>query len=339
MTTVSAAYYDGKSPQKREVRIHFDSTGRLRITDQALDLSYTLSEVRITPRIGNTPRSIYLPGGAKCETPENDAIDTILQSRGKGRWQLLVHKFESRLNYVLPALVATVIIVWGTVEYGLPALSKRVASATPASVDAALGREGLAMLDRILFSPSDLDEEERRRVQVIFRPVAQATDDPRDFRLEFRRGQRVGANAFAFPSGIVVVTDDLVRLARHQNELTAVLAHEIGHVIYRHALRQLLQNSAVVLVIASITGDITSLTSLSAALPTMLIEANYSRTFEREADQFAVDYLRANHIPPSYFADILLRLDEERGAGDGVHNYLDSHPATSQRIQMLRSED
>ncbi len=51
-------------------------------------------------------------------------------------------------------------------------------------------------------------------------------------------GRAVGANAFALPSGIVVMTDELVELAKTDDELVAVLAHEIGHVRGRHALRQ-----------------------------------------------------------------------------------------------------
>jgi len=38
--------------------------------------------------------------------------------------------------------------------------------------------------------------------------------------------------------------------------------------------------SHVVSIIASVTGDVTSITALSAALPTMLLEAQYSRAFE-----------------------------------------------------------
>ena len=86
----------------------------------------------------------------------------------------------------------------------------------------------------------------------------------------------MGANAFALPNGTIVVTDDLVKLAEHDDELVAVLAHEIGHVVSRHALRRVLQDSGVMLLVAGITGDIVSISSLAAALPTLLIEAKYS---------------------------------------------------------------
>ncbi len=135
-----------------------------------------------------------------------------------------------------------------------------------------------------------------------------------------------------------MITDELVLLAKHDNELMAVLAHEIGHVVNRHALRRLLQDSTTALIIASITGDVTSVTALSATLPTMLIEAKYSRDFEREADQFALRQLRENDIEPRYFADILLRLQAQHPDAGDVFGYLSSHPATQERVKSFRPQ-
>ena len=69
----------------------------------------------------------------------------------------------------------------------------------------------------------------------------------------------------------------------------------------------------------TITGDITSVTSLSAGLPTALVDARFSREFEVEADDAAVEYLHGKRIPLSRYADILARLeqDHQRRAGEG----------------------
>jgi len=339
MMEITASFYDGKTSQRKVVRIHFDLPYQLRITGLESDLTYALSEIRISPRVGNTPRSIYLPGDAKCETLDNDTIDVILRLRGRGRWQAFLHRLESRLGYVLLLLVLTVVGSWGFVEYGIPALAKRAAYALPDSADAALGQDALKVLDKVLFSPSGLEEKRQSQLLSLFEDMTQGLAEVHEFRVEFRRSDRVGPNAFALPSGIIVVTDDLVLLAKHQNELIAVLAHEIGHVIHRHALRMLLQKSVVVLVIASVTGDVTSITALSAAIPTMLLEAKYSRAFEMEADQFALQYLRAHNIPPKYFADILLRLEKEIGHDSVTHNYLASHPATGERVKFFKDQE
>jgi predicted Zn-dependent protease len=239
---------------------------------------------------------------------------------------------------VLPLLFVTLVGGWGLIEYGIPALAKRVAYAFPASADAALGKDGLKLLDQTLFSPSTLANEQQDQLRMIFDTMTRQLADGHTFRLAFRQSDRIGPNAFAFPSGIIVVTDELVLLARHQNELISVLAHEIGHVHHRHAVRTLLQNSTVALLIASVTGDLTSLTALSASLPTLLVEAKYSRAFETEADRFALQYLREHGLQPAYFADMLVRLEEATGRTGKVHNYLASHPMTGQRIRMFREE-
>jgi len=338
MTQVTATFYDGKTSHRHEVRLHFDRTGRLRITGLKHDLTYPLSEVRITSRLGNTPRSIYLPGDAKCETLENDAIDAILQRWGRGRWQAVLHTLESKLGYVLLALVLTIVSVWGLLNYGIPALAKHAAYALPPSVDAALGREGLKVLDQALFTPSRLEDTRQSQLRARFSDMAQEVSEAPHLRLEFRKSDRVGPNALALPSGIIVMTDELVLLAEHDDELTAILAHEIGHVTQRHALRSLLQNSVAVLIISSLTGDVTSVTALSAALPTLLLEAKYSRTFETEADQFALQYLRDHDVPPKHFADILVRMEEASGADSSTHNYLATHPASSDRVRIFQAE-
>ena len=128
----------------------------------------------------------------------------------------------------------------------------------------------------------------------------------------------------------MVVTDPLVELAASDSELIAVLAHEIGHLRQRHSLRRLLQASATTVLVIAITGDIGSVASLAAALPTVLLQSRYSRDFEREADDFALDYMKRRGIPTQSLGDILLRMEKER-AGSDVPDYLSTHPSTRER--------
>ncbi len=339
MKEVTGYLYSGKTSERKEVRIHFYPPDQVLIIGSENTLTYRLSEVRITSRVGNTPRFIYLPDGAKCETMDNEAIDAILSHHGRDRWQAFLHRLESKLGYVFLTFVFTVGSVWGLIEYGIPGLAKRLAHAMPASVNASFGKEGLKVLDKVLFSPSELDEKGKNHLLSVFIDMTKGIEDTYHFRLEFRKSDRIGPNAFALPSGIIVVTDELVLLAKHENELIAIIAHEIGHVMHRHALRNLLQDSAVVLLVASISGDVTSVTSLSAALPTMLMEAKYPRAFEMEADRFALQYLQKHSIPSKHFADILIRLGKETGHESETRDYLASHPSTSERIRMFQGEE
>ena len=338
MTTLSASFYDGQTSEKKDVQLHFYGSGDVIIRGLEDELKYSLGDLRISARVGNTPRSLYLPGGAKCETFDNDAVDALLERHRRHRGAAWLHRLESRLRYVALAVVVTGVVAWGFVQYGIPLLAKHVADALPASVDTALGKEGLAVMDRLFFAPSGLSETRQHELHGIFAEIAGASTDDHQLKLVFRKGPRVGANAFALPSGVVVITDELVSLARHDNELIAVLAHEIGHVVHRHALRRVLQDSTVVLVIAAVTGDVTSITSLAATIPVVLVEAKYSRDFEREADDYSLQYLRAKDISPRHFADILQRMEHSFPARSELPPYLSTHPATEERVQRFREQ-
>jgi Zn-dependent protease with chaperone function len=336
MSTLQAVYYDGKTSGKRAVQIELAAPGQVIIRGLENELRYRLTEVRIAPRVGNTPRSIYLPGEAKCETSDNDTIDVFLKRHRHGTGSAWLHTLESHLGYVVLALVITAVSVWGLIEYGVPLLAKHVARALPASVDAALGEQGLSMLDRTFFAPSRLSAQRQQALRALFADNTADLIDGEQMQLVFRSSPRIGANAFALPSGTIVITDELVTLARHDDELVAVLAHEIGHVVHRHALRRVLQDSTVVLIIAAVTGDVASITSLAATIPTVLVEAKYSRNFEREADEYALQHLRAHNIAPHYFADILLRMENTRPSRGDIPDYLATHPATEERILLFK---
>src|SRR5438094_7952747 len=106
--------------------------------------------------------------------------------------------------------------------------------------------------------------------------MARAAGETTPYSLEFRQSF-IGANAFALPSGIIVVTDDLVRLSRSDDEVLGVLAHELGHVKHRHTMRRLLEGSATALIIAGGTGDLASTTSPAAAAPAARLQTTYPR--------------------------------------------------------------
>lgn len=335
MTPIKAFFYDGKTSAKREVWVSLEAPDRLRVRGDDLDRSYPVSAMRISPRIGNTRRSLYLPDGSQCEIENNDALDRFLKQQRKGSFHRFLHHWESKLSYAFLALPLTVLAVWGLANYGIPALARQVAFNLPPSTESRLGQEALKTLDQLLFSPSQLPDARKRELNALFDRMKRAIRDGKACRLELRKSPKVGANAFALPSGIIILTDELAQLALRDEELVAVLAHEIGHVRFRHTLRHLLQNSATGLLIAALTGDIFSSASLAAALPTALLEAKYSRDFEREADLFAMEYLKSQGIAPKYFADLLLRLQGQRDSANDLPNFLSSHPATEERINRF----
>jgi Zn-dependent protease with chaperone function len=343
MMTLEASYFDGRTSAARAVNVTIDEEALVRVCGAGLELAYALSEVRFSARIGGAPRWVVLPDGARCETHDHDAIDRAALAHGLGTAPRLLHAFESRLPLVIGALIATLLTGWATVEYGVPYLAREVARALPHEVDQQLGRDALALLDNLVFEPSELDASARRRLTARFRDLAMAAGSRGAVRLVFRASPTIGANALALPSGTVVMTDELVRLAGHEDEVIAVLAHEIGHVHGRHALRSVLQHSATVVLIAVVTGDLASLSTLSATLPTLLLEMRYSRAVELEADDFAAAVLPQIGVAPDRLGAILQRLElmargQEHQTSDGENillDYVSTHPAIEERVRRL----
>jgi len=139
-----------------------------------------------------------------------------------------------------------------------------------------------------------------------------------------------------------------VEIAANDDELIGSWPSRWGMWRHRHALRHVLQNSATGLVVAAITGDITSITSLAATLPTVLIDASYSRSFETEADDAAVAYLKRRGIPSKSYAAMLGRLEaehrkkqEEKGMKEkkSLGDYFSTHPVTEERIKRVLEAD
>lgn len=338
MIEVRAVYYDGRTARGHEVTLRFSELGEVAVIGLERDRRYRTKDLRFSERIGDTTRHITLPDGGKFETGANDEIDTVLARRGLAARSRLLHLVETRWPYILLLFVLSAGTVWAAVKYAVPELARRVAFALPVSADQSLGRTTLQTLDRAILKPSALDAARVKELRSHFDEMTRGLDGRYRFRLELRASPFLGANALALPDGTIVVTDELVRLAQRDEELLAVLAHEIGHVVHRHALRSVLQSSAVGLFVAFVMGDILSPTALAAALPTMLVEAKFSRDFEHEADQYALGFLRTRAISPRHAAAILTRLAEQEGRKERGTSYLSSHPGVEERIRLFGAE-
>lgn len=334
---IAIQYYDGQTSQAQPGELRIDENGVCWLEVAGAGRRYyPLADLDISPRLGNTPRTLRFPDGGSAETPDNDQVDAALRphrARGHG-W---LHWLESHYSSVLVALLVTMLLTAGFVTYGVPWLAGHVAKALPAGVDKALGEQTLAALDRGLFKPSTLDDEAKAQYRARFAELA--GDPAAGERLVFRASPVIGANALALPDGTVVMTDELVALSHSPDEVAAVLAHELGHVAGRHALRSALQRSLVVLVVASVTGDVGSAGGIASVLPVVLVDAGYSRDLEREADQHALWLMQRHDIPLSAFPAILRRLAGSHGdAGDGNGpGFLDTHPAVLERAQVFEA--
>lgn len=331
-TTFTGSLFDGETLAVRPLVIEA-ADGRLRSQTEGVALEVALSGVRVSDRLAAVPRFLYLPDGRTIETPDNDAVDALLAGQRRGRVVAAVHWLELRSRVAAAATVLLVTAVAATVWWGLPVLAHQAAMAVPPSIEKQAGQTAMATLNRLL-APTQLKRIDQARVSAQLDRLLRARPLPAKPELVFRSMGGKFPNAFALPGGFIVVSDELVALANDE-ELAAVLAHELGHWQLRHGLQGVLRSSAALLLVSTVSGDLSALTTFAGTIPFVLLQRGYSREFEEAADAYAVDLLRQADISVAYFATILKKLEDARpGSGQDL-TYLSTHPATGDRIKRV----
>jgi predicted Zn-dependent protease len=330
-------HFDGVSSKSTPVELELVRDGTLLVRGLVPARTFHASQASVSARLGRTPRLLRLPGGSSLELPDSDALEEALVqagvASGHGR---RVFGLERRWTVALAALLMSAALLAWAVRDGVPTLARLVATLIPARAETALGEQILGALDGQVFAESALDAARRERIQERFARLLTAAGAPEHAQLVFRAAPKLGANAFALPSGIVVVSDPLVALAETDDDVVAVLAHELGHVLHRHSLRSLLQNVGVGVLVAGVLGDFTSISAAASTMPVTLVQLQYSRRFEREADAAGAGYLDAVGVPREHLARMLERLAASHGGDSAWSAYLSTHPATAERVAALR---
>jgi predicted Zn-dependent protease len=144
--------------------------------------------------------------------------------------------------------------------------------------------------------------------------------------------------AFALPGGFIFIARSLVQLCnRNKDDLAFILAHEMAHVIRRHAIERLLQQK-VVGAVGLVSPARGALASWIRKVGFQGLERAYSQDEEFEADQLGVLLMRAAGFDPAGAIRILQCLGEFDRSPDplGLNRYLSTHPPIEERVIRLR---
>ncbi|MDL9999064.1 M48 family metallopeptidase [Variovorax sp. J22P240] len=349
MNDLDVRYFDGCSSKPH--------AARLCVQDDALTvapmpgetfppLTVSLAQVRWPERTRHGGRIARLPQGASVQALDTSAWDAWVAQLGRGEsW---VVRAQQSWRGVAVAFVLLVGAIAAMYQWGLPWVAGGVTAMVPQRVDALIGEQVLESLDQSLLQPGALAPAEQERIRKSFTRMVQtahAVDAPA-WRLEFRRsreqGRQLGPNALALPGGTIVLTDELVALMPGNDDaVLGVLAHEFGHVRKRHAMRQLVQVSAIGFAASVAVGDYGTLIS---SAPVVLASLGYSRDAEREADAESLRLMRAAGIPPRAMVAFFEAIEHwrdtaqrgTRSGDDAIGLAFSSHPATTERIAYFR---
>ena len=138
---------------------------------------------------------------------------------------------------------------------GLAGGRARACALTPQPVIEAIDVLTRKSIDSTLAQPSGLSQDRREALRAGFVQLAGRSSLSQPPELLFRIVPAIGPNALALPGGSVLLTDALVALARSDDEILGVLAHELGHVEGRHGLRQAYAAAGFIVAAGMVAGD------------------------------------------------------------------------------------
>jgi len=184
-------------------------------------------------------------------------------------------------------------------------------------------------------------------VQSVGERVARVSKRP-NLQYQFFVVQDSSINAFSIPGGFVYVNTGLLQIVESEDELAAVLAHEIGHVVARHGLRNYkkAQRTSVltgILGAAAVIATGGSIGGQAANAAVKLFGAGIltrnSREFEREADYLGLYDLTSAGYRPAGMVSIFRRLGQHASSTKSpIGGIFADHPDSGERIKNTESE-
>jgi predicted Zn-dependent protease len=255
----------------------------------------------------------------------------------------------ARLRLVYAGLVALSAALAGCTA-SPPALEAPQAAAPPPAKPAETSDMSPAVLrehQRILAAYGGVYNDPRLQgmiEQTVERLVAASERPELHYKVTMLNSQSI--NAFALPTGQLYVTRGLIALANDEAELASVLAHEMGHVVARHAAIREEQAKQAALVGRVVTDVISDPEEGALALAkSKLALASFSRSQEFEADAIGIGMAARAGYDPSGAVRFLTSMEhnselkpQQSGPIDPrAPDFLSSHPATPERISNARA--
>lgn len=213
---------------------------------------------------------------------------------------------------------------------GVPLLIGSAVRLVPPSWEERLGS---AVMARYGKADECGDQQTEAAVNAIAVRLQQALP-PTPYKFQIKVVRNPEVNAMAAPGGHIVIFSGLLNKMGSAEELAAVLAHEMQHVIQRHSTHGIVRAVGLQLLIGMVLGDAGGMADLAGNLSTL----HFARSDEWSADEGALENLMRAGIAPSAMAAAFGHLaeaspDGSAGRTPGVLAYLSTHPPLEERIQ------
>jgi len=156
----------------------------------------------------------------------------------------------------------------------------------------------------------------------------------------FRVTAERSPQAFALPGGPIFVSWPLLELCQWQrDEIAFILAHEMAHIVLRHAVERLVQDSLFSLLLRQAPGK-GAASAWLGRVGQQVVSRSFSRDNELEADAFALDLLKRSGADMLAGEKLFQRLAQQtlQQGVSALGEYFATHPALPERLAQLRSK-
>ncbi|MBV9469537.1 MAG: M48 family metalloprotease [Abitibacteriaceae bacterium] len=166
-----------------------------------------------------------------------------------------------------------------------------------------------------------------------------SVSDP-EFKYSFKVIDSPEINAFALPGGYVYVFTGLRRVVHTDDELAAVIAHEITHAEQHHFAQQYKKNSkrGFILDIGSLVLGLPNMANQALGIVNYAVEQKYSRGQESEADHLGMMRMVRAGFKPQGMVTLLNNLSKEMGKTKGLDKWFGDHPDSYKRVDAAQQE-
>lgn len=196
--------------------------------------------------------------------------------------------------------------------------------------------EGIENNPDIILNPDPLMT---KRVVDIGEKIA-GVSDRKEVNYTFRVIDKDEVNAFSLPGGYIFIFKGLIEKVDTDDELAAVIAHEIAHVVARHSVKRLqggIGYSILQILMIATGANARDARNIDEAFGRLIM--SYSIEDEALADRIAIRYLKEAGFNPMAMIDFLKKLQEvNKKAPIKPYRSYRSHPYVADRIRMVKQE-
>jgi Zn-dependent protease with chaperone function len=337
---VEAVYFDGLRPIQRQAVIGLSGRGLSLAVDGGASFFWDYGSVRLEED-GQPPLRFHREesGARTGEVLEiaDQAFATALKARCPSLGGSAKERTRTRRKIVFWSLAAVTSLVF-VVLYGVPALATRLAPLVPWRTEVALGGAVQGEVLRQLpggngrLCGADGNGPGKQALQALVGRLTQHATLPGPVTVMV--ADSTMQNAFALPGGRIIFLRALIEKADSADEVAGVLAHELGHVANRDAMRAVIHAGGVSFLVGTLLGDFTGAGALVIGTK-FLLGNRYSRQNETDADTFAIDVINKAGGDVTALSRFLRRV--ARQPGERQLELLLSHPVTEDRVAQIDS--